>query len=71
MRRGAGSSDRERLSPGPTQVYDMAVDTILLSFCEDCMQNDENPKFAPPLLAEAIGMKPGLPGSKNTVAPDS
>jgi choline transporter-like protein 2/4/5 len=52
-------------------VYDMAVDTILLSFCEDCMQNDENPKFAPPLLAEAIGMKPGLPGSKNTVAPDS
>jgi solute carrier family 44 (choline transporter-like protein), member 2/4/5 len=45
-------------------VYDMAVDTILLSFCEDCMQNDENPKFAPPLLAEAIGMKPG----KNTVA---
>jgi choline transporter-like protein 2/4/5 len=33
----------------------MAVDTILLSFCEDCSQNDDHPKYAPPLLAAAIG----------------
>ena len=38
------------------QVYEMAVDTILLSFCEDCMQNDESPKFAPPLLNDALGL---------------
>ncbi|CAD7702902.1 unnamed protein product, partial [Ostreobium quekettii] len=36
-------------------VYEMTVDTILLSFCEDCESNGGNPKFAPPLLLEAIG----------------
>lgn len=40
------------------QVYEMAVDTILLCFCEDCDVNGEEPKFAPPLLMEAIGQKP-------------
>mmetsp|Transcript_19037 Transcript_19037/g.31987 ORF Transcript_19037/g.31987 Transcript_19037/m.31987 type:complete len:792 (+) Transcript_19037:213-2588(+) len=42
------------------QVYEMAVDTILLSFCEDCSQNDDHPKFAPPLLAAAIGQSKEL-----------
>jgi len=36
-------------------VYEMAVDTVLLSFCEDCERNDGDPKFAPPLLLSAIG----------------
>jgi len=35
-------------------VYEMAVDTILLSFCEDCGSSG-GPKYAPPLLMEAIG----------------
>ena len=35
-------------------VYEMAVDTILLSFCEDCNQSG-GPKFAPPLLMSALG----------------
>lgn len=33
----------------------MAVDTILLSFCEDCMSNNETPQFAPKLLMSALG----------------
>ena len=37
------------------QVYEMAVDTILLCFCDDCDMHGE-PKFAPPLLMEAIGL---------------
>eukprot|EP00238_Polyblepharides_amylifera_P011393 CAMPEP_0196575494 /NCGR_PEP_ID=MMETSP1081-20130531/4961_1 /TAXON_ID=36882 /ORGANISM="Pyramimonas amylifera, Strain CCMP720" /LENGTH=668 /DNA_ID=CAMNT_0041893815 /DNA_START=86 /DNA_END=2092 /DNA_ORIENTATION=- len=37
------------------QVYEMAVDTILLSFCEDCQQTDEQPEYAPQLLLDAIG----------------
>ena len=37
-------------------VYEMAIDTILLSFCEDCNQNDGEAKHAPPLLMSAIGM---------------
>jgi choline transporter-like protein 2/4/5 len=35
-------------------VYEMAVDTILLSFCEDCGTNG-GPHFAPPLLLSALG----------------
>ena len=35
-------------------VYEMGVDTILLSFCEDCQQNDGDAKLAPPLLKEAL-----------------
>lgn len=38
-------------------VYEMAIDTILLSFCEDCESNNGHPKFAPPLLMDAIGEK--------------
>ena len=36
-------------------VYEMAIDTVLLSFCEDCESNDGHPRCAPPLLLEAIG----------------
>jgi len=51
------------------QVYEMAVDTILLSFCEDCSQNDDNPKCAPPLLAAAIGQSKELQKrGKNQIA---
>jgi solute carrier family 44 (choline transporter-like protein), member 2/4/5 len=37
------------------QVYEMAVDTILLSFCEDCMSHNETPQYAPKLLMSALG----------------
>lgn len=33
----------------------MAIDTILLAFCEDCDTHGSHPKHAPPLLLEAIG----------------
>lgn len=33
----------------------MAIDTILLCFCEDCEQNNGNPAYAPKLLMDAIG----------------
>lgn len=40
-------------------VYEMAIDTVLLSFCEDCESNNGHPRCAPPLLLEAIGeLKP-------------
>lgn len=35
-------------------VYEMAVDTILLSFCEDCGKSG-GPHYAPPLLMGALG----------------
>ena len=35
-------------------VYEMAVDTILLSFCEDC-GTAGGPHYAPPLLMSALG----------------
>lgn len=38
------------------QVYEMAVDTILLCFCEDCDTNGGEPKFAPSKLMKAMGM---------------
>lgn len=37
------------------QVYEMAVDTVLLCFCDDCDMNGD-PKFAPPVLMEAMGL---------------
>lgn len=37
------------------QVYDVAIDTIMLAFCEDCEAHDGHPKYAPPLLLEALG----------------
>ncbi|DBA73400.1 TPA: hypothetical protein ACH3X1_011440 [Trebouxia sp. C0004] len=37
------------------QVYEYAVNTILLSFCEDCEEHDGNAQFAPPLLIHALG----------------
>jgi len=37
-------------------VYEMAIDTILMSFCEDCSRHDGSPKYAPPLLMGAIGL---------------
>ena len=45
-------------------VYEMAVDTILLSFCEDC-GTAGGPHYAPPLLMSALGKSP-----KKKVAPD-
>lgn len=41
-------------------VYELAVDTIMLSFCDDCDRHGGNPRFAPPQLQEAIG-KAGPP----------
>jgi choline transporter-like protein 2/4/5 len=38
-------------------VYEMAIDTVLLSFCEDAESHSGHPRFAPPLLLEAIGEK--------------
>lgn len=35
-------------------VYEMAIDTTLLSFCEDSESHGGHPRFAPPLLMEAI-----------------
>ena len=40
-------------------VYAMGVDTILLSFCEDCQQNDGDAKMAPPLLKDALESSKG------------
>ncbi len=37
-------------------VYEMAIDTILLAFCEDCEIHNGTPKWAPPLLMEAMGL---------------
>ena len=37
------------------QVYEYAVNTVLLSFCEDCEEHDGNAQFAPPLLLHALG----------------
>ena len=37
------------------QVYEMAIDTILLSFCEDSESHGGTPQYAPPLLLNAIG----------------
>lgn len=37
-------------------VYEIAVDTIIISYCEDCNENGEGkPKYAPPILLKAIG----------------
>jgi choline transporter-like protein 2/4/5 len=36
-------------------VYEMAIDTTLLSFCEDCESHGGHPRHAPPILMEAIG----------------
>lgn len=59
-------------------VYEMAIDTILLAFCEDCETNGGNPKWAPPLLMEAMGldandMKPAPPLAvkSNAIAPEA
>ena len=42
-------------------LYEMAIDTILLSFCEDC-GTANGPNFAPPLLMSALGKS--LPAKK-------
>lgn len=36
-------------------VVEMAIDTVLLSFCKDCKLHGGKPKFAPPLLEEVLG----------------
>ena len=45
-------------------VYELAIDTILLSFCEDAESNGGHPRYAPPLLLEAIGEAPGGGGGQ-------
>ena len=45
-------------------VYEMAVDTILLSFCDDCDANGGEPKYAPEKLMKVMGAsapKPSKP----------
>ena len=37
------------------QVYEMAIATLLLSFCEDSESHGGTPQYAPPLLLNAIG----------------
>lgn len=37
-------------------VVEMAVDTILLSFCIDCEANNNQPQHAPKLLLDALGI---------------
>ena len=37
------------------QVYEMAIDTIILSFCQDCESHNGEPQYAPLLLLGAIG----------------
>ena len=37
------------------EVFEMTIDTILLSFCEDCESHNGIPVYAPPLLMTAIG----------------
>ncbi len=38
-------------------LYEMAIDTVMLAFCEDCDMHGGNPKWAPPLLMEAMGQE--------------
>ncbi|KAG2493603.1 hypothetical protein HYH03_008120 [Edaphochlamys debaryana] len=45
-------------------VYEMAIDTIILAFCEDCDKNGGTPKYAPPLLMEVMGGDKEEKGSK-------
>ena len=33
----------------------MSIDTIMLSFCEDCESHNGTPQYAPMLLLQAIG----------------
>ena len=46
----------------------MAIDTIILAFCEDCSANGGTPKFAPELLMEAIGKAEGRTPGKDEAA---
>lgn len=54
-------------------VYEIAVDTILLAFLEDCEVHGGEPKWAPPLLMEAVGQGSDSPEPSkhpsNAVAP--
>jgi hypothetical protein len=49
-------------------VYEMAIDTIILAFCEDCSANGGEPKYAPELLMEAIGKAEGKAPGKDVAA---
>ena len=37
------------------QVYEMAINTIMLSFCEDAESHGGHARHAPPLLLAAVG----------------
>ena len=53
-------------------VYEMAIDTVILAFCEDCELHGGEPKWAPPLLMEAMGLDERPEASKpssNAVVP--
>lgn len=45
-------------------VYDMAIDTVMLSFCEDCEAHDGTPQYAPPLLMEVMNASYPADGDK-------
>ena len=36
------------------QAYEIAIDTMLLSYCEDCERSGGKAEFAPALLAKAL-----------------
>lgn len=38
-------------------VYEMAIDTVLLSFCEDCKMHNDEPQYAPTILMNVMGKK--------------
>jgi len=55
------------------QVYDVVIGTVLLSFCQDCEQHGGRPRYAPPMLAAAVGAakaaeSPANPGSLQMTA---
>ena len=36
------------------QAYEIAIDTMLVSYCEDCERSDGKAEFAPPLLSKTL-----------------
>uniref|UniRef100_A0A7S1WZW3 Choline transporter-like protein n=1 Tax=Tetraselmis chuii TaxID=63592 RepID=A0A7S1WZW3_9CHLO len=47
------------------QVYDVVIGTVLLAFCQDCEQHGGRPRYAPPMLAAAVGVAKAAEAEKN------
>jgi hypothetical protein len=48
-----------RTIPAPQvflSVYELAIDTIFLCFCDDCDAHNGQPQLAPPILLDAMGV---------------